>query len=164
MPATEIDLKAIVADAVKATPEVEKAVRRIVNRLARDAEAQEAWNEETATVAVRALVHERRALNRTATVNAAWLNADVAKGMEAPAMRSMLDEYTVGDKRLGDCVKPDLDYAKARADAGAMGLRVKGLFLSKVSALLSDDETKVRSVLTDERVVKLHREAEGAIK
>ena len=160
MPATEIDLKAIVADAVKATPEVEKAVRRIVNRLARDAEAQEA----TATVAVRALVHERRALNRTATVNAAWLNADVAKGMEAPAMRSMLDEYTVGDKRLGDCVKPDLDYAKARADAGAMGLRVKGLFLSKVSALLSDDETKVRSVLTDERVVKLHREAEGAIK
>lgn len=158
----EITVRSIVSQVVERVHDPDKAVKQIIERLRSSPPEQEAWNSETARMAVRDMVHQQRHLNRATAVRASWLNPQSANAVEERVVRSMLDEYTIGSKALGDCTRPDLVYAGATARNQEIGFRVKRLFLEKLTAELPDDETKVRAVLNDERTVKIHREAERA--
>ncbi len=158
----DISVGEIVAQVVEKCHDPEKAVKRIIDRLRNSPPEQEAWNNETARIAVAEMVHRRRHQNRDATIRASWLTPESANAAEERVVRSMLDEYTVGAKALGDCTRQDLVYASAIARNQETGLRTKRWFFDRIVAMLKDDSTKVRAVLNDEQAVKIHRDAERA--
>lgn len=156
----EITVRDMVAEAVAKTSDPEKATRLVLARLARSKGDQDAWNKETVAEAVSTMVHEKRGNDRAVTVNASWLDGDAPAQLEAPVLRSMLDYYTVGAKRLGDCVADDLATAREQAETQRKGFAVKVAFFAMLSDRIGNK--RVRDMFNDRTIVELHRAAEGA--
>jgi len=160
---TESIVQSIVAEIVSNQPDVERAVSAILRRLKRNGEEQNLWNEETAREVVATMVYQQRHRNISTAVAASWMNPVSAAKMEKAVVTSMLNDYTVGNKRLGDCIRADLSSHLAWCHTQRKGWAVKAAFIDALTMKLPDEVATVRSVMNDADCVNLHRSAEGGV-
>ena len=87
----------------------------------------------------------------------AWLTPAKGEGIAAECKRlGILDAYLVGDKRLGDCRREDLQDAARVHRAKAAGYEREATFLDSLASRLSGNKT-VRKAWKAEEVIELRK-------
>jgi len=92
---------------------------------------------------------------RAAGANSTTTMPRSGRAAQLAVSRGYLNNYFVGDKRLGDCTKEDLEDQIARHKGAINGFRNESLFLTRIVKKLPNKTSTVRKVLNESKVLAL---------
>jgi hypothetical protein len=139
----DVTLRDLCKQAVEKHPSVEDAIKTVKRMLGGHPEIQERLMDNMLAMAIRETIYQVRGFMRgevKAPIQAAR-DAGAVASITPTVLRSILDWWRVGDKRLGDLTGDELLIEAQEESAQAHGHQKNARFYQKLAATVPSDET-----------------------